>query len=146
MENFYFNLIEFGTPEFDEALALRTEVLRKPLNMVFYEDDIAKEYNETHIGCYNSLHDLVGVLTLKSLDNGNQKMRQVAVSATIQNQGIGKSLVQFSEMYARSKGTQRIELNARDTAVPFYRAIGYQVEGEIFQEVGIDHRYMWKDV
>ena len=41
-----YNEILFGTPDFDEALKLRYEVLRKPLNLDFVAEDIAKEYIE----------------------------------------------------------------------------------------------------
>ena len=59
-----YNEILFGTPDFDEALKLRYEVLRKPLNMDFEAEDIAKEYIEH---CCIATHDarIVGVIQLK---------------------------------------------------------------------------------
>jgi predicted GNAT family N-acyltransferase len=35
-------------------------------------------------------------------------------------------------------------LNARDTAIPFYLHLGYELVGEPFVEVGIPHRKMRK--
>jgi len=38
----YTQVIEFATPQFDVALRLRDQVLRKPLKMEFYPEDIAR--------------------------------------------------------------------------------------------------------
>ena len=46
----YIGMYEFASPEYDEAVALRTEVLRKPLNMEFLPDQLAKEYADFHFG------------------------------------------------------------------------------------------------
>lgn len=141
----YCAFIDFGSPEFDEAIRLRYQILRKPLNMEFDPDDIATEYNSYHIGCYQAASaELAGVLTLKPISNTEIKMRQVAVLEEYQNSGIGSYLVKESELFAANKNFKKIVLHARDTAVPFYRKLGYQSEGPSFQEVGIDHYYMYK--
>ncbi|MFZ1560506.1 MAG: GNAT family N-acetyltransferase [Saprospiraceae bacterium] len=141
---YYCSIIDFGTPEFDEALKLRNEVLRKPLNMVFNPEDIATEYDSFHIGCYTQAGELMAVLTLKPVDNKIVKMRQVAVDPKSQSKGLGTYLVHESEKFAVVKGFEKIELHARDTAVDFYKKSGYIPEGEIFKEVGIDHLSMYK--
>jgi predicted GNAT family N-acyltransferase len=143
----YCSIIDFGTPEFDEAIRLRYDILRKPLNLEFNVEDIEKEYNEYHLGCYNSIsNELVGVLTLKPLNNEIIKMRQVAVSKVQQSSGIGSFLVKASELFCKSKGYLKIELNARYEAVKFYLKNGYTAQGDIFQEVGIDHQFMFKNL
>lgn len=145
--NFYCIQIEFGTPEFDEALALRYEVLRKPLNMEFHPDDIAQEYDSYHIACYeNRTQLIVGVLILKPKDEHTVKMRQVAVSQAYQSKGIGTFMVEASEIIAKDMGYHRIELHARDTAVPFYKKMNYSISGSVFKEVGIDHFFMSKEL
>lgn len=139
--------IEFGTPEFDEALRLRELVLRRPLNMSFEIDDIAKEYDSFHISCYhNTTSELLACLILKPIDTATIKMRQVAVHPDSQSIGVGSYLVSESEIFAKKSGYSKIELNARDTAVNFYKKAGYTVEGDVFKEVGIDHYFMWKNI
>lgn len=140
-------LIEFGTPAFAEALQLRYDVLRKPLQMVFNIEDIEKEYNEWHWACYDrDTLEIVGVLTLKPLHDNIIKMRQVAVSHLLQSQGIGKFMVLESERFALEKGFSRIELHARENAVPFYLRLDYTVSGDVFEEVGIPHFFMSKNL
>ncbi len=142
---FYCIQIEFGTPECDEALRLRHEVLRKPLNMEFDPEDIAQEYDSHHIACYeNRTQHMVGTLILKPKDHNIIKMRQVAVSPAYQSKGIGTFMVEASEIIAKDMGYHRIELHARDTAVPFYKKMNYTISGSVFKEVGIDHFFMSK--
>jgi predicted GNAT family N-acyltransferase len=43
-------------------------------------------------------------------------------------------------------GYHRIELHARDTAVPFYKKMNYSISGSVFKEVGIDHFFMSKEL
>ena len=143
---YYCSIIDFGTPEFDEALKLRHEVLRKPLNMEFNPEDIAKEYDSFHIGCYTNAGELLAVLILKPIDHKMVKMRQVAVSPQTQSKGVGTFLVHESEKFAAIKGFEKIELHARDTPIEFYKKSGYISKGEIFKEVGIDHIFMYKNL
>ena len=135
---------EFGTPAYDESVKLRDEILRKPLNMVFYAEDLAKEYDQTHIGYYDENGVMVGCLILQDYGEGNAKMRQVAVAENQQGKGIGKKMVAFSEVYARQNGFKKIVLHAREVACPFYDKLGYQRVGERFEEVNIPHFKMEK--
>ena len=48
------------------------------------------------------------------------------------------------ELWIKFKGYKKIVLSARDTAVAFYLSLGYSIEGEIFEEVGIPHQSMFK--
>lgn len=142
---YYCTQIEFGTPECDQALRLRDLVLRQPLGMVFDPDDIAKEFDSYHFACFEvKTHQMVATLILKPITSDVVKMRQVAVDPSLQSTGIGTMLVNESEIFAKNNGFKKIELNARDTAVPFYLKSGYKREGDVFKEVGIDHYFMYK--
>jgi ribosomal protein S18 acetylase RimI-like enzyme len=71
-------------------------------------------------------------------------MRQVAVDFDRQRRGIGKALVTRSEGLARSSGYTTMTLHARETAVAFYQALGYEIFDEPFVEVTVPHRKMRK--
>ena len=141
-----YQLIEivFGRPEYDDTVWLRTEVLRKPLNMEFKAEDLALEYDQYHFGLYDNGNNLRACLILKEVDQNIVKMRQVAVSPALQGKGLGKSMVTKVELWIKYKGYKKIVLSARDTAVAFYLSLGYSIEGEIFEEVGIPHQSMFK--
>jgi predicted GNAT family N-acyltransferase len=136
--------IDFGTPEYDEAVRLRTDVLRKPLGLEFTPEQLAEEYDQRHLAAYNASGRLLGCLSLLVADDASWKMRQVAVAEAVQGKGVGKTLVEASENLARLAGVNSMVLHARETAVPFYLTLGYATVGERFEEVGIPHFKMQK--
>lgn len=138
--------IDFGTPEYDEALRLRYEVLRRPLGLDYTPEQLAAEYSDHHLVACGEDGAIVGYLNLTPLDDENVKMRQVAVAPDRQGQGIGKALVEASEALAQRLGFRRIVLHARETAVPFYLCAGYTVTGDRFEEVTIPHFKMEKEL
>ena len=140
----YISTIQFATPEYDEAVQLRTAVLRAPLGLAFDLDFLSQEYNDTHIVAYAENGTLLGILLLTQLDTTTVKMRQVAVHFDYQKKGVGKALVAYSEKYARGEGYTFMQLNARSTAVVFYQKLGYETVGEEFVEVSIPHFAMRK--
>ncbi|MBK8700254.1 MAG: GNAT family N-acetyltransferase [Saprospiraceae bacterium] len=139
-------IIEFGTPEYDEEVSLRTLVLRKPLGMEFTTEQLAAEFDSIHLGAYAPNDVLAGCLILTPLDDDRIKMRQVAVHPDFQDQGIGGQLVAYSENLARSMNFKTMVLHARKTAARFYEKLSYQMEGEEFKEVGIPHCFMYKNL
>ena len=136
--------VPFGTPEFDELLALRYKVLREPLGLDYTAEQIAEEHDSLHLACYDSEWGLHGCLTLLPQEAGEIKMRQVVVADLSQRKGIGQLLVKEAEDLARRKGYAKMILHARDTAVPFYKKLNYKTVGKPFTEVGISHFKMEK--
>jgi len=140
----YVTQVDFGTPGFDELVYLRDLLLRKPIGLEFYPKDFFDEYKSTHIAAYSDLDELLGVLVMKPLDDGQIKMRQVAVFPGHQKKGIGQAMVAASEIFSKENGYKEIVLSARVPAIPFYEKLGYQVVSEMYEEVGIDHYKMSK--
>lgn len=145
--NFYCLPIDFATPEYDEAVRLRYDILRKPLNLEFQTEDLAREYDAFHIACFDThSNEILGCLVLVPLDKDTIKMRQVAVQEKCQSKGIGTFMVHYAEEFARRIGFQKMELHARMTAVDFYKKDHYEIHGESFKEIGIEHLYMSKSL
>jgi GNAT superfamily N-acetyltransferase len=109
-----------------------------PGRYLWTHEEIAKEEHSFHLGCFDS-RTLLGTLVLTPLDSGTIKMRLVAVAEDVQGQGVGTTLVAFAEQFASERGFSRMTAHARDTAVPFYRKLGYSVEGDAFTQVSIAH-------
>jgi len=144
LKQYFVAEITFGTPEYDEAVRLRYDILRRPLGLFFNPEDFALEYEQMHIGCYDHRNVLAGYLNLTPLNDSEVKMRQVAVAEHAQKSGIGRQMVDYAEKLATRKGFEYMVLNARETAVPFYDKLAYERVGERFEEVGIPHFKMKK--
>ena len=138
--------IEFATPDYDEAIRLRTEILRKPLGLSYSPEQLAAEYRDIHFAAFDDEGVLRGVLLLLPQTSEVIKMRQVAVDTEVQGQGIGRSLVAASEAWARWKGFKTIELHAREKPIQFYEKLGYETINDWFLEVNIFHKKMYKNL
>jgi len=138
--------IEFATPEYDEAVALRYEVLRKPLGLEFQPEQLAAEWSDIHLAAFDAAGKMVAILLLTPVNDQEVKMRQVAVATEQQGRGLGAALVAQSEEIARSMNFSKMTLHARETAVPFYLRLGYEKVGDLFEEVSIPHFKMEKKV
>ena len=137
--------IALNSSEYRTSLALREEVLRKPLGLVWTAEELAKEKASVHVGCFRD-DELVGALVLTPEDVTTVRMRLVAVAPMHQGQGVGSALVACAEDVAKRLGYRRMVARARETAVPFYRKHGYGVEDETFVQVGLPHRAVWKEL
>lgn len=124
-------------------VALRREVLRRPLGLEFTTEQLACEAADVHLGLFEG-DQALACLILTPLDSAVMRMRQVAVREDRHRMGLGRQIVGASETWARENGFERMVLHAREAAVHFYLALGYQVEGPSFTEVGIPHRAMAK--
>lgn len=137
--------ITHETKEYEHEVELRNKILRKPLNLQFSKSELDQEVKDIHLGAYAD-GKLIGCLLLTPDGASKIKMRQVAIDESAQGLGIGRKLVEVSELEARQRGYSLMELNARDTAIPFYLKLGYEIFGEPFTEVTIPHRKMRKSI
>lgn len=133
------------SPAYALCVALRRDVLRKPLGLEFSEAQLAAESADLHLASFDG-SALVGCLLLSDRGGGRVQMRQVAVREDMQGRGLGAAMVRESEAEARRRDYAVMVLHARETAVPFYLKLGYALTGEPFVEVGIPHRAMEKEL
>lgn len=147
-------LIRYGSPEYAAALRLRHDLLRAPLGLDLFSEDLSAETEHLHIGLFEgegfgSEADLLGVaVAVPQADAPDgarvAKVRQVAVRADRQRGGLGRALMDGAEAVLRGEGYGRAVLNARAHVVGFYERLGYERVGEVFVEVGIPHQTMTK--
>ena len=138
-------IIDHGTEEYQQMLALRDAILRKPLGLSFSAEEIEKEKNNLHIAAYED-DQMLGCCMLIEEDPKTVRLRQMAVINDVQGKGIGKALMQFAENLARDRGYKKITMHARNNAVGFYEKMGYKKIGDQFEEITIPHYIMEKDL
>ena len=136
-------MIDYHSKDYSQEQELRDRVLRKPLGMSLYNENMEAEQHDVHVGAF--MHGtLAGVLILTRINATEIKMRQVAVDEASRELHIGTEMVLFAELYAKKSGYSTMMLNARKTAVGFYEKLGYQTIGEEFLEINIPHFKMRK--
>ncbi|SSS47471.1 histone acetyltransferase HPA2 [Acinetobacter baumannii] len=64
---------------------------------------------------------------------------QPIATARYRKQGIGKILMQHIIEYARQHKLPYLKLSAQTYVTAFYEALGFKVEGEVYQDCGIPH-------
>jgi predicted GNAT family N-acyltransferase len=88
--------------------------------------------------------DAIGTARLRITEDGRAKAERVAVRRAGRRSGAGALLMHALEAEARTRGHDRLVLNAQVRVVPFYERLGYTVDGPEFLEAGIPHRAMSK--
>jgi predicted GNAT family N-acyltransferase len=131
--------------ELDKMYALRHAVLRVPLGLSLYTQDFSTEKTYIKIGAFLG-KQLVGCVMVELMPNDVAKIRQMAVDAQFQHQGIGKQLMYFAEEDCRKFYMQTIMMHARISAKPFYESLQYIPIGKEFVEVNIPHIEMQKSI
>jgi GNAT superfamily N-acetyltransferase len=136
-------LIDHGSKEYRQMVDLRLQILRKPLGLIFTDEELEKEKDDVLIGAFED-EVMLGCCMLTKLDPQTVRLRQMAVKTGLQGKGIGRVLMQFAENLARDRGYTRLVMHARKTAAGFYEKLGYKISGDEFVEVTIEHYIMEK--
>ena len=138
-------VIDHGSEDYKQMIALRQLLLRKPLGLTFSEEELAAEENDILIGCFDE-DKLEGCCMLTKTDPGILRLRQMAVVSGLQGKGMGRAILQFAENIARDRGYKKITMHARKTAAGFYEKLGYKISSKEFLEISIPHYLMEKDL
>lgn len=87
-----------------------------------------------------------GTARLRLPDGEYGKPERVAVRESYRGEGLGRRLMGLIESEARTQGCQRTTLHAQKRVVDFYRGLGYEVTSDEFEEAGIVHVEMEKEL
>ncbi len=144
MEHISFQVIEFGSDAFFKMMDLRDTVLYKPIGLTRSIDNFDNEKNYANIaGFYDGRLCATASLVVKESEI---KMQRVAIDKNFQGKGIGSAMLKYCEKYAEGHNVDTIYCHARSEAYAFYLKNGYSFEGDEFDEAGITHRMMKKNL
>jgi predicted GNAT family N-acyltransferase len=138
-------MIQYGSKEYEQMLALRHQMLRKPLGLSFSNEELEQEEHNILLGCFDD-DVLEGCCMLVEKSQREVRLRQMAVLSGLQGKGIGRVLMLFAENVARDRRYQKIIMHSRVTSIPFFEKLGYHVTGEQFIELTIPHVVMEKEL
>ena len=126
-------------------LELRFRILREPIGHTRADVRFTFEDRSLHLVAVDNGRVLGCVLFHPDAHHGG-RLYQMAVHSALQGQGLGTRLVERLEIELKERRVERIHLHARDVAVAFYERLGYRCVGEPFDEVGIVHYMMEKEL
>lgn len=135
--------IDYGTAEHRQMVNLRYEILRKPLGLIFTQEELEEEKNAILIAAFEE-EKMLGCCFLTPVDHSTVRLRQMAVQNNLQGKGIGASLMNFAENIARDRGYRNMMMHARKTTCYFFERQGYKTDGDEFLQLTIPHLKMIK--
>ena len=134
--------IDVQHPLYRLELELRGRVLRIPLG--FPSEDAVTDFEDQCLHVIAVAGERVVACVLLHPQEARGRLLQMAVDPPFQGRGIGTELVAELEHKGRKMGLSEVFLHARHHAISFYRRLGYEVVGDVFVEVGIEHYQMVK--
>jgi predicted GNAT family N-acyltransferase len=126
--------------EYEKYYDLRWRILRKPWNQPegSEKDDLEKQSIHL-IACEKGKPLGVGRVHFNS--SKEAQIRYMAVEEDLQGKGVGAMILKALEKSAERKGADRIVLNARQSAVGFYKKHGYRIVGKAHTLFGVIPHY-----
>jgi predicted GNAT family N-acyltransferase len=71
---------------------------------------------------------------------------RLAVLQANRKQGYGNKILEHLELIAQENELTEVFLNAQVTAIPFYEKRGYMIISDVFEDAGIPHQTMRKNL
>lgn len=138
-------IVNHYSKDYWKCVKLRDKILREPINLMFSEEELFLEHDQTHVGVFEG-EKAIGSFSLLKQNESEVKMRQVCVDSESQQQGVGNKMMVFCENWAKENGYKTISCHARESAVNYYEKHGYRQEGKLFREVSLPHLKMKKSL
>ena len=130
----------------EPARRIRTEVFveeqRVPMEMEWDEAD----EGAVHAVAYNRLGQAIATGRLLPSDNGAAKIGRVAVHRVLRGSGVGCAVMDALMGAALQRVDSRIVQHTQHTTESFYRGLGFDAHGDEFEEAGIPHIEMTREL
>jgi len=132
--------------ELAAALALREEVFCGEQGVTLEGDRDGLDPEAVHLVALDGAGELIGTCRLLIDPGGTAKFGRLCVRASARGSGVGAALLDAAEREARAGRARRIGMHAQTSALALYRRAGFRPYGEPFDEEGIEHIGMEKDL
>ena len=135
-----------GEEELAAALALRLEVFCGEQGVTFDGDRDGLDDEAVHLVAVDGAGEVVGTCRLLIEPGATARFGRLCVRASARGTGVGAQLLSEAEREARAAGARRIGMHAQTGALSLYRRAGFRAYGEPFDEEGIEHVGMEKNL
>jgi N-acetylglutamate synthase-like GNAT family acetyltransferase len=118
--------------EIEVIIQLRYQILRKPWNQPMETATDNLEFAAINAFIEDESGKVIACGRLQENENKVGQIRFMAVDQSYQGQGLGKYIVLGLEEQANILKLKKIELQARENAIHFYKACNYTVKEKTF--------------
>jgi len=144
MSRFNYKLVT-GDIELYEAFEVRRQVFVReqgiPEELVFDEHDKEALHMVVKDG-----KQVIGSARVQFLADNQAKLERMAVLKRYRRKGIGREMLLFLDAVWKDKQVRQVIIHAQLEVVPFYKLCGFDELGLPFQEAGIKHIKMRKQI
>ena len=144
MSRFNYKLVT-GDIELYEAFEVRRQVFVReqgiPEELVFDEHDKEALHMVVKDG-----KQVIGSARVQFLADNQAKLERMAVLKRYRRKGIGREMLLFLDTVWKDKQVRQVIIHAQLEVVPFYKLCGFDELGLPFQEAGIKHIKMRKQI
>jgi len=129
-----------------DARPIRTQVFiaeqKIPADMEWDDADDAA----VHAVAYNRLGQALATGRMLEHVPGVAKIGRMAVRQTVRGSGVGRAVLDALLQAAKQRGDREAVLHAQLSAAPFYVRAGFTTRGPVFDEAGIPHVEMVRNL
>jgi predicted GNAT family N-acyltransferase len=144
MSKFSYKLVTGGV-ELQEAFEVRRQVFvrEQSISEALVFDGHDREALHTVV---KDGQRVIGSARVQFLTDNQAKLERMAILKDYRRKGIGKEMLLFLDTVWKDKQVQQVIIHAQLEVVPFYKLCGFDELGSPFQEAGIKHIKMRKQV
>ena len=125
----------------ETIINLRYAVLRKPWDKP--KETVTDNLEVSAINAFIQFNNkVIACGRLQNNGQGVGQVRYMAIDSVYQGQGLGKLILKRLEEEAKKIELKKIEIQARENAVGFYKACGYEVKEKSFFLWNIIQHYL----
>ena len=130
----------------DKAQTVRTQVFVQEQGIDAKDEWDTADASAVHAVVTNRLGDPLGTARLLEKSPGVAQIGRMAVVRVMRGSGLGGDLLKALFDIAKARGDKEVRLHAQCSAQAFYARAGFDPVGEPFDEVGIAHIEMRKEL
>lgn len=129
---------------YNQCLTIRKRVFVEEQNVPMDREVDEHEDISTHILLIDE--EPIATVRYRPEDDRMIKVERMAVLPHARGRRLGRELMAFVHSHASDNGYTRAKLGAQVHAIEFYKKLGYTVSSDEFEDAGIPHVYMERDL
>jgi YbgC/YbaW family acyl-CoA thioester hydrolase len=129
-----------------DASSVRTEVFVEEQGISREDEWDAADSSAVHAVAYNRINMPLATGRLLVVAPGVGKIGRMASKRVLRGSQLGRQVLEALTAKAKQRGDKEVILHAQKSAAGFYAKSGFQERGEPFDEVGIAHIEMFKQL